>query len=172
MRTRPLAPLIAAAFLLGGCSAEAEPEPIFAEPEPSVDPSATESSAPEGESAAEYIHRWNDAQTALYAGDVDAYLTEYRDCDVCVRTGQRVSDYFANGGYIKTKGREIVSVKRDFRRGQHVHFTVNVIGSPTEYTESSDGPEHTLTGGPAQFRMTLAKDQQGWNLLTYVEIAQ
>jgi len=163
---RTAAAVLAAGLLLAGCSDD--PEPIF---EPTETPSPTESSPtaePEAQSPEDFIREWLVLQRDMQnTGDVDAYLAASRGCSSCESAASIVTDYYAAGGYVRTKGRSLIALT-PIDEGKT--YDLKVRSAPTKYKESADAPVQGFPGGVSTYRVTLRQTDSGWILSDEVEV--
>lgn len=166
MSVRRLVAGAAAALLLvgalGGCGSEASdaaptpklPEPTSSTPPPSV--------TPEEESPEDFIRRWAQAEVDMEnTGDTAEYRRLSRGCEACVSLANQVERFYADGGYVKWGGWEVVSIKPWGKAKDH--YEVVTESEPTEYRESATGPVQRIEGGRSTLRLVLDR-QDGWRL--------
>ena len=85
----------------------------------------------------------------------------------------QVEGYFEAGGYVKTGGWSISSVKlsKPGAKGR-VTATVEVESAPTEYKEAADSDAQTLEGGSVIELMTIEPRGESWVLTNLEQQAQ
>ncbi|WP_162598730.1 hypothetical protein [Nocardioides gilvus] len=153
--------LLTSALLLTGCGAE-EPVPKFA-PAPTVAPSAGTPTPVDEKSAEEFIRRWNDEQRDMQKGDTSKYRQIAGDCETCMKAADRIDEIYASGGFVKTDGRKVRSIKPSGpSENAENTYVVEVYSSPTSYRESSQAPEESLNGGVATYRLQLSRSAGKW----------
>jgi hypothetical protein len=115
----------------------------------------------------EFIRLWRDVTTEMFnTGDTAVYRAITEGCVPCKQTADDVEKYYAAGGYVKTKGSRIDSIKRAGRDGGNPVFVVRRTAEPTRYRESKTGPVKRLAGGRTATRVTLVNEQfEGWLIL-------
>lgn len=160
MRPRTsIALFCASALLLTGCGQD-EPEPKM-EPEPSASPAAEKE-----ETAEEFIRRWNDEQREMQKGDTTEYRRIAGECEPCMETAERIDGIYAAGGFVKTEGRTVRSIRKSERSPNIKHaYVVEVISAPTTYKNSSKAPEESLDGGDSVYEVRLSKKDGEWVLI-------
>ena len=183
-RLRFLAPVLGLTLLLGACGsddspkAEADPAPSgAASASPSGSPSASASDvadpsasrvptkAPAGETAEEFIKRWNVTETAMEnSGESEVFRAMTKDCRPCAETADSVDRYYSAGGYIRSQGRDIVSFKKLPTKSGFAAYMVTFDIGPTTYRKRAGGPVQKIEGGRFvyQFEMRQASE---WRLL-------
>jgi hypothetical protein len=158
---RTLAGLLAApALLLSGCGSDssvADP-PVQSSPtsSPTGDP-------PAHETAEHFIRRWAEAEKQMEnTGTTEHYMALSRRCRACATLAHLVSRYYANGGFIRWDGWEILSIRKypSSRRG--ISFAVRSNSSPTHYRASADADVQRLAGGPITYVLTLASEESSF----------
>lgn len=170
-RTSPLAALLAAlaagALLLGGCASE-EPTPKFADA-PSASPSAVE----QEETAEEFIRRWAREQTEMQKGDTSEYRRIAGDCEPCMVSADLVDEYYGAGGYIDTRGIEILAIEPDAVSKGTRTYTVKVEVAPTEYKERADGSIQSMPGGRSTYSVVLTRAaDQNWKFANFLKVPE
>ena len=161
--------LAAVTLLLAGCSGDdpqAGPSPTT--PTQTPLPTAPTPTPEPGElirkvkTAKEFIQLADKAETRmLNTGDTAEYLAISKGCVPCEKTAQRVERFYARGGYVKTKGSRIDSIKRAGTFDGNPAFEVRDTAQPTEYRESKSGPIKRLEGGRSASKLVLVKEQFG-----------
>lgn len=159
--------------ILVACSSDedpgADPTPIFSEATSTPSPTPSDPTAPEDETAEEFIYRWVEANNQmLTTGDSTLFRELSAMCRVCLRNADRIERERAAGGSIETKGLRILKVVNIAKVSdrQTVAY-VNVRVHPESYKESADGPVEHYEGGDFRFYMKLRPGPQGWRLLSY-----
>jgi len=147
-----------------------------AEP-PSPTPSSTSSEpspTQEAETPEEFVRRWVEVSNEMQnTGETEAYRSISRGCRPCMAVADQVEGYFEAGGYVKTGGWSITSVKlsKPGAKGR-VTATVEVESAPTEYKESADADAQTLEGGSVIELMTIEPLGESWVLSNLEQQAQ
>lgn len=186
-RPAALALLVSSTLLLTGCG-EAEPVPKFA-PAPSVTPTPAPGAATVDEAAAakgppetkptavkqetseEFIRRWNAEQTRMQTGDTAGYREMTPQCEACQKTTTRIDRYYAAGGFVRTKGRKILSIRPSDRSpGQEHAYLVEVDSAPTKYRTSAHAPKETMRGGRSIYEVLLRKQNGEWTFVDYWKV--
>lgn len=169
---RALALTIAVSVLLAGCSDDPEPTPNIPDPT-SSSPTPTEpaSEEPEAESPEEFVRRWVEVDRDMQnSGDISEYERISGECETCMSVARRIEKIFANGGFVKTKGLAILSVKDQAGTGGRRVVDVRVRSAPTVYKESADGREQRFPGGTITYRMRLNAGPP-WQLVRLTQLA-
>lgn len=159
---------LAALLLVGGCADD--PEPKFSEPTDSPTPSETDSSpvAPQ-QTAEEFIREWVRLDNQMQAtGETDAFRAASSGCQSCVSYAERVADIYRSGGFIRTEGRTVLTVKEITSDRT---YRLKVRSAPTKYREGSDSPTKSLDGGVTTYRLTLRRSESGWVVADEAEVA-
>lgn len=167
---RCAAAVVLAATLVG-CE-EGDPEPKIS-PGSSVSPSPTASSAaPEEESPEAFIRRWAQLETEMQnTGDTSAYRAVTAACQPCTRTADLVDEFYSAGGFIRTDGRTVESLRRLGVAKDAVSYQVRMRSAPTEYKERADGELRTFPGGVSDYRVELVRKRSEWHVRDYAELA-
>jgi hypothetical protein len=175
---RVLAALITCSLMgLAGC-ADDDPvasapsaSPSVQQPTPSASPSEPETSRPE--TAREFIRRWPVVETKMInTGETAKYRAIYDTrCRACERLARRVQEIYANGGYARTAGWEIDSIRHVKVTGATGRlYVVRTTASPTELRSSADGSVTNLPGGKITHQVTLRKLAGDWRIVEVVEL--
>lgn len=173
MFLRAVALAVSGVLVLAGCNGgETEDEPhdpwtveVSSQSPTATSPSATETTgpAPSEETAKQFIRRWLRTSARMQnTGEVDDYqaLTT-DDCDACQRLVDRVTKYYAAGGWIETEGLQALSISHD----GGMQWTVEVRGTDSRYLEREGDDVQVLPGGEATLVVYLARRDDGaWAL--------
>ena len=166
LATSVLAPLL----LLAACG-EDDPEPQIPEPPATATPTASESSTTARESPEDFIRRWVEANTQMQnTGDVAEYVDLSRRCRSCVETATRVESFYKAGGYVRTKGWRLRSIRKRPSSSDTAVYDLHIESSPTRYRESADAPIQRLRGGPLVMRVRLSTSVP-WQVVDLTQLA-
>jgi len=176
MRVRRLAALTAALPLLAlsGCGGDnPKPKPLDP-PSTSASPSPTATTTPQAETPEEVIRKFVAAQNQMMAdGKTTEFLTLSSRCDYCSGLADGVSTVYDNGGYIKTRGWTIVSMKPPVKLGDgdvSVRFAVD--SAPTSYRESKGSKLKSYEGATGlEKRVSLRKVAGHWRIDYLAEVS-
>jgi len=161
---------IVAAFVLASTAACTDEDPTPPPPTTSsstpTSPTPTSSSpAPQPESAEDFIRRWVEEHRKMQnTGETSEFLGLSRNCAACRELATTVANFYSAGGYVKTDGWRILSIKREGSQGRHEVFRVRVRSAPTEYQESANGDIRRLAGGITDQRIDLARLGDTWSV--------
>lgn len=177
-----LVPLGAALALLAGCSDAGDPGrvPPTARPTPGTAPSeadrdadpapSTAEPAPDGETPEQFVRRWVQASNAMQRGeDVDGYLDMSRRCAPCRQVADRVVSAFAEGGFVRTRGTRILSIRDRTGGGEQPVLDVRAESAPTAIKDNAASPVERLPGGTIIFRFRLSK-QPPWHVVGLTQV--
>lgn len=168
---RALALTVLAPLLLTGCSdgdPEAEPTPKMPDSSSST-PTPTESESPEVESAEDFVRRWVDVSNEMQqTGETSAYLEISGKCRPCKQVAQQVASAFEAGGYVRTDGWTIKSIKDRSGGGKPI-YDVRVNSAPTELKASKTSKPSRLPGGDLVYRFRL-NDEAPWQLTQLTQV--
>jgi hypothetical protein len=171
--------IVTALVLLGGCGGD-EPEPgsgpgsgpsaLSVSPRPTPPPPSPPDPVEairEVKTPQEFIRLWEKTETEmLNTGDTAVYRAITEGCVPCKKLAKQVEGFYAAGGYVKTKGWRVDSIKRAGKSGGNPVFVVRRTVEPTVYRESKTGPVKGLAGGRTATRVTLVNEQfEGWLLV-------
>lgn len=168
---RALAVAAALPLLLAGCS-EGEAEPKMPDPSPSSS-SSTPTAEPtvEQETPEEFIRRWAGVEAAMEnTGETDEYLELSGQCEACTSLAETVTRYYADGGYVKWDGWDVLSV-RQWKDGGPNDYAVRVNSAPTKYREKAGGPIGSFPGGRSTYKLTLRPKGDSWVVADKTELA-
>jgi len=144
-------------------------------PSPTPTSTSTERSpTQEVETPEEFVRRWVEVSNEMQnTGETKAYRSISRGCRPCTAVADQVERYFEAGGYVKTGGWSITSVKlsKPGSKGR-LTATVEVDSAPTEYKESADADAQTLEGGSVIELMTIEPLGESWVLTNLEQQAQ
>ena len=128
----------------------------------------------EAETPEAFVRRWVEVSNQMQnTGETKVYRSISRGCRPCMAVADQVEGYFEAGGYVKTGGWSISSVKFSKPGAEgHVTATVEVESAPTEYKESADADAQTLEGGSVIELMTIKPRGAGWVLTNLEQQAQ
>ena len=161
-----LAPLL----MLAACG-EDEPEPKVPEPPATPTPSATESSTTAQESPEDFIRRWVEVNTEMQnTGEVAKYVGLSRKCRACVDTATRVRSFYEAGGFVRTKGWRLQSIRKGPASAATAVYDLRIDSSPTRYRESADAPIQRLAGGHLLMRVRLSASAP-WQVVDLTQLA-
>jgi hypothetical protein len=166
---RVMTTLVLSTLLLSACSADpATPEGL---PTPTPAPTGAESAEsdgpvaePEPETAKEFIRRWPVVETAMInSGETEDYRAMTDGCQACAALADQVQGFYANGGYAKTDGWEVFSV-RSVKKSQGTQFKVTILATPTRFKRTGSSRVERLEGGPRRYFVTVRANKDGWIL--------
>lgn len=170
---RALALSVLAPLLLAGCSdgdSQSTPTPKMPE-STSSSPSPSESETPEAESAEDFVRRWVEVNTAMQnSGDAAEYRELSTKCKPCNQTADQIEGFYANGGWVKTKGWIIRKVVDRTGSGGAPVYDLQIDSSPTRYRESAGAEVQSLSGGPIVMRVRLNASAP-WNVVQLTQVA-
>lgn len=153
------------ALTLTGCGND-DPKPKM-QPTKTAEPSATETVEPE--TPREFFDRWLATETAmLNSGDTSEYSKLTKGCQPCEDLSARVTDIYAAGGSIETRGATV-------SRSKHINgdeYLVWITSAPTTLVESSGASPKQLNGGKVLFRVVADRSGETFNITHYVQRAQ
>lgn len=175
VRVRGLVALLVTLVALAGCNDPSPPQPTPTTSTPTTSsPTMSESTSPspQPETAEQFIRRWVEMSNQMQnTGEVRSYLAVSRRCRACENVAKRIKTIYAAGGYVRTEGWTIVSIKNEGRVGHRRTFRVVVDSAPTEYVESSTGDVMHLAGGSGLVeRLEIAKVRDSWRVTDLGEI--
>lgn len=161
---RTVVALVGAGLLVSGCSDD--PEPRFRPTDPPSPTEATTTAEPEAQSPEEFIREWFEVGTEMQnTGETDAFRAMTPGCEPCENLAERVTQYYANGGFIQIESQEVSQVRPLSRR----EFSVMVNAATTTYKESVDSKRVTLPGGRNEFRVFLRQSGRGWLVTDFLD---
>lgn len=146
----------------GGSTSVADP-PVSGSPTSS----APTTQPPAHESPEHFIRRWAAAEKRMEnTGRTHAYSVLIDHCRACQSLVGDVKRFYANGGYIRWGGLEVISVKVSSRQPDgRVVYQVKTNSRPTSYRESASGSVKALRGGVTRELVTLER-RRGRYLVT------
>ncbi|MGL5823923.1 MAG: hypothetical protein ACRCYU_03650 [Nocardioides sp.] len=153
---------------LAGCSDDAPesagwptPTPRPTPPAPTPDPIRDIRRV---KTAEEFIRLWDRTETEmLTTGNTKVYRAITEGCVPCRQSAKDVEGFYAKGGYVRTEGSRVVSIKRAGTSGGWPAYEVHETAPRSTYRESKNGPIKKLSGGKIWTRVTVAKEQfEGW----------
>jgi hypothetical protein len=158
----------------GEASSTAGPDPT---PSPSVtgspsDPSPSHS--PDTQTPEEFVRAWVAEYNAMQnSGDTEKFRSMSRRCEPCSAVADRMDRYYEAGGYVKTEGFIIKSlrVSKPNGKGQRA-VTINVDASPVEYVEEEGGAVQTLPGGSPTYEVDVEPRGRTWNVFEIFQKAR
>ena len=134
----------------------------------SSEPSPTQAA----ETAEEFVRRWVEVDREMQnSGDTAEYLRISRECRPCKAVADQVEGYYSAGGYVKTDGWSIKSLKVAGTE-KRASVTIDVVSAPTRYVESEGEPEQELAGGRGNYLLTLLAEDATWVLTDLEAVAQ
>lgn len=145
------------------------------EPDPSPPGSSSPASTPTTDepstppdllSPRETIREFVRVQNAFEAsGDPAEFLEMCFRSDYCRKHAELISGIFENGGYVRTRGWQLLSIKPvgDWKDSL-VAFDVTVDSGPTEYRTRKGSPVKTLPGGKVTYLINLMRRPDGWKV--------
>lgn len=141
-------------------------------PTPSATPSAPEpTERTEPETAKQFIRRWPLVETEMInTGETAAYRGFTRGCQPCQRLAGQIEGFYGSGGYAKTQGWVIQSIKGAGRASGLLEFTVKTRAQATEYQAAATATVERLPGGPRSYQVILKKGTRGWTLFDAVDL--
>lgn len=159
---RIAAPLVIGALLLTGCDDSSGKAGESESPSPTTsssgatDPSPTASTSPTDESTEtpdkplgpeatirEFARVHNDF---IGDGDAKAFRAMGHNCDYCRDFSKRIEGIYDRGGYVKSKGWAIQSIKLAQKRGTRHAYRVILFNAPAETKERRGAPLKTYPG--------------------------
>jgi len=164
-RTAVAVALSSVVLSLAACS-EDEPGPKAAE-----EPTAVETTpAAEQETPEEFIRRWFKASEDMQnTGDTAEYLAMAPECPSCKKLANRVTEYYADGGWIKFKGSTLGTIE-NYENTEN-RFLVPVDSGSTEYRTSKTAQTESFQGGKVEFIVTLEPVGDDWQVLEMHQLA-
>jgi hypothetical protein len=144
---------------------------------PSPTPTSTSSQpspTQEVETPEEFVRRWVEVSNEMQnTGETKVYRSISRGCRPCTAVADQVERYFEAGGYVKTDGWSISSLKlsKPGAAGR-VTATVEVESAPTQYKESAEADAQALEGGSVIELMTIEPYSNSWVLTNLEQQAQ
>lgn len=163
-----------AAGALAGCEGDGgdptpSPSQSASSSAPPPSPSESTSASPQAETAEEFIRRWVEVRNEMQnTGDTKEYRRLSRGCGPCLDVADRVDVVYQAGGFIRTDGWSVLSVKKVRNQPRVATYHVRVDNAPTEYKESSGGALKSIEPG----RPTLEVTIRGTRAFRVVELAQ
>lgn len=149
-------------------------DPPTSSPPTSSSPTPTTSTPPEDETPEEFIRRWIDEDTRMQnTGETDAYLAMTWHCESCTRFAELVRGIYEKGGWIRTDGWTVESVRRDSStsRAGRPAFVVMLDAAATKYLKSNRAHAETIAGGRSRHRLELVKRAGVWRVALMNELA-
>jgi hypothetical protein len=138
----------------------------------STSPTPTESPTAEPESAEDFIRRWVDAHTAMHnSGQTADFMSLSKGCTACEQLAEQITEFYAAGGYVKTKGWTVLSINELEPFAKRRIFRVKIDSAPTTYKESSDGAVKALQGGVTLQRFELIQRDDRWTTVSLSQLA-
>ncbi|GAA4119766.1 hypothetical protein GCM10022215_22660 [Nocardioides fonticola] len=156
---------------LTGCGGDSDasadpPAPASTSTTPTVEPTPTTAppQAPPGETARQFVYRWNETEEAMQnTGDIAAYRALTSQCAPCDDLARRVSQAYAAGGSIDYQGMEITAVKVVPSDPKFVVVEVTGRLGTTDYQPKEGSAVQHFDGGLRKYQLTLIK-RDGWKL--------
>jgi hypothetical protein len=156
---------------LSSCSDDSSSSAEPPSPSPtssSAEPSPTQ----ETETPEEFVRRWVEVDREMQnSGETGEYLRMSRECRPCKAVAKQVEGYYSAGGYVKTDGWSIQSLKVAGTE-ERASVTIDVVSAPTKYVESQGEREQELAGGRGNYLLTLLADDATWVLADLEAVAQ
>ena len=166
-RTAVALALSSVVLSLAACSDD-EPGPKAAE-----EPTAVETTpVAEQETPEEFIRRWNDVLNSMQEGDTGEWRSMTPECDGCARSADFIDEVYANGGYVKTDGRRVLSVKETSADESGLVFSVRTKSAPTELRRSSTAPIERMDGGTAELQVRIKQDAATWKFVDMWQVPE
>lgn len=165
---------VACSLALAACSDDSSSTADPPSPTTSAPSDPTSSPTEVGESPEEFVRRWVEVSTQMQnTGETRDYLAISSKCRACKAVAEQVAGYFDAGGYVKTDGWTIDSLRLSSADGQgRVTATIHVTSAPTEYKESADSEVQTLKGGEVIELMTIQPADRSWVVFDLEQQAQ
>jgi hypothetical protein len=159
---------------LSGCSDASSSTAHPSDPTPTVSTGTAEPSpTPQAETPEEFVRRWVEVDRVMEnSGKTDEYRQMSRRCRACAGLASQIEEIYATGGYVKTAGWTILSIKvsRPGRTGAvTAHMKINA--APTEYVEAAGAPVQRLEGGVQEQLVTLSSHDGVWNVDDVEQVA-
>ncbi|CUR55270.1 exported hypothetical protein [metagenome] len=175
-----LAALVAPVLLLSlaACTDDpVAPGPVTpSSPAESASPSAEASKDPlADETPHEFLRRWVEVQNEMeVTGDTDAFLALSHNCEYCTTFARRLRQIYGDGGWVKTKGWRITSIRRE---GKLPHGEVSldffISSAPTSYAEDTSAKVQRLPGSRSiRYRIQMKPTSAGWVVTYLIQVAQ
>jgi Family of unknown function (DUF6318) len=177
MRGRAIAGVVAALLLLSSCGGDDEPEaeptvkqsaPTETPSTPSTTPSTTPTEKPQ--TLEGFAKAWLNASKEMQlTGDSTAYSAMVSPrCSTCSEYIERVETYYANGGWVKTKGSAFVDLSERRKAGGLTSFLLATEVGPTRYKQSATAPVESYPGGSQMLRVTVKQQDGTWQVVDYL----
>jgi hypothetical protein len=158
---------LAGAVLLAGCQGEPEPkvEPTSSESSSAIDPSEQ----PERQTAEEFVRAWVELHTEMQnTGETKRFESVSVGCQPCESFADRIAAISAAGGYVRTDGWRIESLRCTGSSGRK-RCDAEVVSAPTTYREQERAKEKHLGGGELSVVFELRRLQGAWNMVNTLE---
>ncbi len=162
---------------LSGCAGESNSEPSPPSSSPPASPSGAQSQSASAEAAApetarEFIRRWPVVETEMInTGRTEEYRAITQGCEACERLATRVEEIYARGGYAKTAGWVIDSLRQGPRGDDSLRrFVVRTTASSTELRSSAESELERLPGGRITHQITIRPIRNQWRIAEVVEL--
>ena len=170
---RHLAAAVLAPLLLLAACGEDDPEPQIPEPSATPTPTASESPSAAQESPEEFIRRYVEVEQAMEnSGDSSAYRSLIdRRCKGCMQLADRVDDIYGAGGYVETRGWNIIRVDVTNEADDQASLDLTVQSSPTVFVVSEDARKQQYPGGRLKYSFRLVNEDAQWAVLNISEYA-